>query len=358
MIHLDHASTSLPRSRAATTAAREAFDLPTPGRGRYQAQLRSTEIVERARAAVQSALAFETVCFGSSATHALSQAIVGLRPVPRRVAIDPLCHNAVRRPVHALGVPTWVLPADRDGRVDVSAAQDAWVPQTDLAVLTHGSNVNGVLQPVAELAHLAKRQGAFVVVDAAQTAGTVRAEFDDVDALAFSGHKALASLPGVGVLAIRDAARMEPLVLGGTGFDAAPATMPRELPARLEAGTPNLPGIAALGAAAASAATWDWRTMNDQLQAALAAAGITVNSIGDLPVASFSVHGSTPTEVEEVLDRGYEIQVRAGVHCAVSAHAHLRTAESGTVRVSCGRTTTAAELERLTRALRELVTSG
>lgn len=355
--YLDHAATSLPRCAAALEAARAAAELGNPGRGLHDVQARAHALIDDARAAVGELLGAGVTCFTSGATASLSQAILGLRPRPRSIAIDPLAHNAVRRAALRLGVPIWILPHDRAGRVDLLRVAREW-RDVDLVAVTHASNVSGLLQPVAELTEIAHKRGARLLVDAAQTIG-VRSLTDltACDLLAFSAHKGLAGLPGVGVLSVRGEVELDPLVVGGTGFDAARDDMPDELPARLEAGTPNLPGIAALASAARErkADHWDAIEAGGMLREVIRSSGARLVGVGELPVASFTMEGVAANELEMILDRSFNVTVRGGLHCAPLAHQTLGTSPAGAVRASMGSATTAAELACLGDALRALV---
>lgn len=360
MIYLDHAATGLPRHPAATAAAVEAFALGNPGRGRHHVQAAALHCVEQARRDVAAlVVGGGTVVFTSGCTAALNQALLGWRPRPALVAVDPLAHNATRRPLHAMGARTWVLPAGEHGVVDVAAAQDSWRDGTQLVVLTHGCNVNGALQPVPQLAQLAHRRGAAVVVDAAQTAGVVvPLDVGPADAVAFSAHKGLRALPGVGALVLRGAPVLEPLLAGGTGGDAVSPGMPDALPMRLEAGTPNVVGIAAMGAAARTVDAWDVMGMARRLCDAVERAGMKPVWGGGLPTVGCVVAGRTGGEVEEMLDRVFGIVARGGLHCAPDAHARLGSPPEGTIRFSAGSSTTQQDLDALTAALRQLGGGG
>lgn len=357
MSYFDHAATSLPRAPVALEGALRGAELGNPGRGLHRLQRAAADEVDRARRAVGALLPAMTVTFHAGATAALNQAIAGLRPRPRVVALGPMLHNAARRPARALGVPTWTLPHDADGVIDLDRARAEWVDDTGLVVVGHSSNVTGVGQPVEALCALAKALGARVVLDAAPTAGVWSLDLG-ADLVAFSAHKHLRALPGTGVLGVGPGVELEPLVRGGVGFDAAADEMPEVLPERLEAGTPNLPGILALGAAARVGVSWDVEAASGALEEVVHAAGLRVlgrsADAPALPVVSFTVAGQEPRAVEEMLDRVFDVTVRAGLHCAPSAHRVLGTERTGTVRVSSGSTTTAGDLAELARALSDL----
>lgn len=358
MIYLDHAATSLPRRASAVAKVAEAAEWANPGRGQHGAQHQSLDKIEAAREEVRKLVGFGVVCFTPGATWALNQAIGGWRPVPEIVAQGPMLHNACRRPLLQLGARVWTLPHTSDGRIDIAKAREHWVSGTSLVVVSHASNINGILQPVAELAELAHQRNAGVIVDCAQTAGIqVPLDVGEADVVAFSAHKGLRALPGAGALVIREQVELEPLVRGGTGHDSLAVDVPEYAPERFESGTLNTVGIAAMHAAAREALEhpWAYAESREALVAAVEGAGLLCAK-GELPIVSFNVPGKSALELEETLDRVFGIVVRAGLHCAPGAHATLGTRDNGAVRASTGSTTSPGELVAFGEALRQLMT--
>lgn len=355
-VWFDHAATSLPRRPEAIDALNASAHKATPGRGLHGASRAGRDHVEAARTSLLRATGLKgVVCLLPGTTAALGQAILGLTPAPRAIALGPMAHNALRRPAHQACERIWTLPHDEHGHVDVAAAAAEWPADIDLVCIEHASNVTGLVQPVADIVTVAHRRGAKVVVDAAQTAGVLPApEMGDADLVAFGAHKAFAALPGVGALVVRDPSlSLTPRAPGGTGFDARAETMPAALPDRLEAGTLPLALIDAWRAAAEAPHTD--RLERGALVDVLLGAGVDVVGEGTLGVVSGRVSGSAPQEVEQMLDEVFGIGVRAGLHCAPAAHAVLGTLdEGGLVRFSMGWSTTAAELDELGSALGQL----
>ena len=359
MSYLDHAATSIPRRRIATDAAVEAFHLGNPLRGHHRTQAKAVVALSEARDAVQTIVGTAEVCFLPSATAALNQAIAGVRVRGQPagiIALCPLAHNATRRPTLRCANHVWTLPCDGQGRIDLHAVQRDWVDQTELVVVTHGSNVNGVVQPVAELTAIAHRRGALVIVDSAQTVGLdATLSLGEADLIIFGAHKGLRALPGVGVLAVRSDVNLEPLIVGGTGNQATAPVAPNELPERLEAGTLNMPAIVAMAASIRAGASWSWSDASQQLKALLQQSGARDVYAGELPVASFTSAALEPLAMEQCLSEAFGMTVRAGLHCAPQAHRTLGTLSvGGTVRVSIGSTTTQNDLDALRDALRQI----
>src|SRR5690606_26470936 len=119
-------------------------------------------------------------------------------------------HNSVLRPLRELqerlGIEVTQLSLDRAGQVDPTAVRDALRPTTRLVAIIHASNVTGVVQPVADIAAIARRAGVLFLVDAAQTAGHLPWNVADtgIDLLACPGHKGLLGPLGTGLLYVRE----------------------------------------------------------------------------------------------------------------------------------------------------------
>src|SRR5437763_39175 len=131
-----------------------------------------------------------------------------------------------------------------------AAVRAALTPRTRLVAMTHASNVLGTVQPVEEIARIAREAGALFLVDAAQSAGVVPIDLKatPIDMLAFPGHKALYGPTGTGALYVSPRVSIRPWREGGTGGDSKSEVQPEEMPYALEGGTPNALGIAGLAA--------------------------------------------------------------------------------------------------------------
>jgi cysteine desulfurase len=207
--------------------------------------------VAEARARVASLLGAPpgSVVFTGSGSEADNHAITGpvaARGAPAHVLTQVTEHPAVLRTVEHLTraglASVTVLGVDGDGRVDPAALEAAITPATAVVSVMHANNETGVIQPIAELARIAHAHGALMHTDAAQTYGKIPTRVDDleVDLLSIAGHKLYAP-KGVGALYIRPGRRIAPLVHGG-GQEGG-----------RRAGTESVAHIVALGTAAALA---------------------------------------------------------------------------------------------------------
>jgi cysteine desulfurase family protein len=380
-LYFDHAATSFPKPPEVLAAATEFMNVAgvNPGRGSYTLARQAEEMVERTRRAmarfVNAPLA-QRVIFGLNCTDALNMALHGVLRPGDRVLLSRLVHNSLRRPLLQLAERgeielRWIDPLP-SGLLDLKAWEAALQEEpVRLVACNHVSNVLGTIQPIAKLADLAHQHGALILVDAAQSAGVVPLDMTamQLDLLAFSGHKGLQALPGVGVLCVgADVEFQRPWREGGTGTDSLSSGQPDLWPYFLEAGTPNLSGLASLESALTLLEPGSllphlqqhqqWRT---EIALLLKELGGTVfgpttreESIGTL---SFTLPPFSPHILSTILDTSFSIAVRSGLHCAPEAHQWLGTAPDGTVRVSFGHSTTAEEINALKSALTAIAQS-
>ncbi|MCC7072627.1 MAG: cysteine desulfurase [Deltaproteobacteria bacterium] len=250
-IYLDHNATTplLPEVvEAMLPYLREHFGNPSSAHV-YGARARSA--VEQARDRVARLLGCDDdeLVFTSGGTEANNLAIRGVaeaRPERRHVVMTAIEHPATAEPCAHLerhGHRVTRLPVDADGRAALTPARDAIDDHTVMISVMHSNNETGVLQPVAELARLARARGALVHVDAAQSVGKVPVDVRalDVDLLSVAGHKLYAP-KGVGALYVRRGTPLAPFVLGA-GHERG-----------LRPGTENVASIVGLAVACEAAA--------------------------------------------------------------------------------------------------------
>ncbi|HET9595445.1 MAG TPA: aminotransferase class V-fold PLP-dependent enzyme [Anaeromyxobacteraceae bacterium] len=377
MIYLDHAATSFPKAPGVAEAMAEALAVAggNPGRSGHRLSLAAQAVLEDARRRVAALLGApepSRVVFGANATDGLNQALWGLLRPGDRVLASAMEHNAVARPLAALaerGVRVERVPCGPDGTLDPDdLARALRAVPTRLVALVHASNVCGTLLPAREAARLAHDHGALLLLDAAQTAGAVPIDVRawGVDLLACPGHKALLGPTGTGVLWVAPGVSLEPRRQGGTGIRSEDERPPTELPEGLEAGTPNVVGLAGLAAAVrwlqergVAAVREHERALTARLLAALRdAPGVRVHGVADAErqtaVVSVTLAGWDPQDAAAALESSFGVAVRAGLHCAPWAHRTLGTFPAGTVRLSAGISTTADEVDAAAAALRRL----
>ncbi len=361
MIYLDNGATSLHKPVGVADAVRRAmFTCANPGRGGYRQAMEAARTVYSCRqwAADLFDCDPEQVVFTANCTHGLNIAINTLVKPGDKVAITGFEHNAVVRPLHALGAQ--MLVAGRrlfDWDDTLEHFEDALRRGVRAAVVTHCSNVFGYILPLEQMAELCRQYGVPFIVDAAQSAGTLPVQLRQLGAafIAMPGHKGLLGPQGTGLLLCGQLPR--PLLYGGTGSNSISRQMPDFLPDLAEAGTVNVPGIAGLeaGLSYISRRGLEKIFQAEQQQAARAAKGLerlglrVFRGAHQSGTVSF-VPSADSEEFAELLGK-QNIAVRAGLHCAPLAHESAGTLETGTVRVSFGHDAASRQTAQLLRAV-------
>jgi cysteine desulfurase / selenocysteine lyase len=374
-LFLDNAATSFPKPdsvyRAMDAALREVG--VAPGRGGYRQSLAAARIVFETRSALARFFGLSDssrLIFTHSATESLNLALNGLLKPGDHVVSTSVEHNALLRPLHlarSRGVEVTFVQADRTGVVSEREMARALRPNTRLLALAHCSNVTGTVQPIAEIARVARQNGALLLLDAAQSAGYFPLDMAElgIDLLAAPGHKGLYGPPGTGLLAVARGIRLEPLLVGGTGGNASSPEQPEEMPERFESGTINTPALAGLKAGLDFLLETGLETVRSKgkllveqlLEGLRGIPGVAVYgpAQGERGAAvSFTMAGHDPAALGYLLDSGYDISVRAGLHCAPDVHRTIGTYPAGTVRVSPGFFNTREEISYFLKALHEL----
>ena len=367
MIYLDNAATTFQKPAAVQRAVMQAMrTMSSPGRGGYAAAQQAEETLFRCRsaaAALFSVPSVEQVVFTMNATHALNIAIKSLVRPGGRVVISGYEHNAVTRPLHALGAEVIVAAAPLFSPPEtVSAFERALALRPDAAVCTHVSNVFGDILPIERIAQLCRRADVPLIIDASQSAGALPLDFSALRPafVAMPGHKGLYGPQGTGLLLCGH--DVLPLLEGGTGSASLRQEMPDFLPDRLEAGTHNVPGIAGLEAGISFVRAQRQERILHHSRVLIRKAGeglqriprvhafLSPNAGAQAGVLSFCMEGLSPEALAELLSaRGFAL--RAGLHCAPFAHKTVGTLPEGTVRLSVSAFNRESEIDQFLSSL-------
>jgi cysteine desulfurase len=346
----------------------EHFGNPSSGHP-YGAAARGA--VEKARRQVADLLGArpEEIVFTSGGSEANNTAILGvarlLRSRGRHVVTSAVEHPAVLEPCAALeaeGFRVTRVPVDGAGRVDPDEIAKALTPETILVSIMHANNEVGTIEPVAEIAGLARERGILVHTDAAQSAGKIPVDVGalGVDFLSVAGHKLYAP-KGVGALYVRTGVELPRLVHGASHESGR------------RAGTENVLEIVGLGEACAiarrdlEASRLHLQAMRDRLWSGLAEEIDDLRRNGDpragLPnTLSVGIGGvEASTLLAEVGDR---VAASAGAACHAAGVELSSVLEAmrvpmryavGTVRFSVGRGTTESEVDEAVRIMADAV---
>lgn len=365
-VYLDHNATTplLPEVvEAMLPYLRTEFGNPS---STHPAGRRARDAVEAARGRVARLLGCdaEEVFFTSGGTEANNLAIRGIAEATsdgrKRCVTSVIEHPATANPCRHLEREGWHiewLGVDAGGRVRLDLAEERISTATALVTIMHANNETGTMQPVRELAALARSRGALLHTDAAQTVGKIPVDVGalGVDLLTIAGHK-LNAPKGVGALYVRRGTSIRPLLLGA-GHERG-----------LRPGTENVASIVALGVACdAARAALDTRTgsltqLRDRLWSSLRAAIPDLRANGEpahrlpntLSVRFPRVHGSdilaaTPdvaASTGSACHEGHESPSGVLLAMGIEPEEALRT-----VRLSVGTTTTTEDVDVAAAAL-------
>ena len=368
MIYFDSAATTLQKPASVPAAVADAINtMTTPGRGDHPAARLAAELMLSCR--MEAAELFgvsqpENVVLTANATHALNTAIRTLVSPGDTVVISGYEHNAVTRPLHAIGGVSCRIVNGRlfDREQMAEGFRRAVDGGVKAVICTHTSNVFGYTLPMDDIAAVCRERGTPLVVDASQSAGIQPVDLKRWGAayVAMPGHKGLYGPQGTGLLLCGEGQTPSPLMEGGTGSLSLQQDMPDFLPDRLEAGTQNVHGAAGLleGMRFVRSLGLEEIRRRESLVIRTLAEGLRGNGnyrIFSDPWGESSVLSVLPLrEAPETLaDRLAEqgVAVRAGLHCAPLAHRTTGTEKTGTLRFSASAFNTPAEAEAVLKML-------
>lgn len=376
MVYLDNAATGYPKPPRVVRALAGVTEKigGSAGRGGHAGALAAGRVLLACREQIcqmTGGHAPERAVLTYNCTHAINFALYGLLRRGDHVLTSHGEHNAVMRALshlQARGDITFDTVAPRkNGLLDARDALAAVRGDTALFVLCHASNVTGVVQPAREIARALHTRGVPLLLDAAQTAGTLDLCDIGADIIALPGHKGMLGPAGTGALVAAPGIQLRAMLQGGTGSQSDSLSQPDFLPDALESGTQNVPGAAGLlqGARFAHKHMGEIHEYEMALDALLraylrAVRGVTVYARDDAPrvaVTSFTVAGMETAQVTDILC-AQDIRVRGGLHCAPMMHRYLGTLDGGTVRVSLGPFNTKSDVEALARAVESIASGG
>lgn len=347
-----------------------------PLRGLYPLSVEATEIYEASRETVRGfigAASAEEIIFTRNTTESLNLVAYsyGLTHVKAgdEVLVSVMEHHSDLLPwqmvCRAAGAELKFIECAPDGSIDLTAVERLITAKTKIVAIAQVSNVLGREYPVAEIARLAHKKGAVIVVDGAQSTPHMPVDVRalDADFFAFSGHKVFGPM-GIGVLygkrALLDA--MPPFLTGGEMIESVTRTgaVYAELPHKFEAGTVNAAGAAGLKAALEYVSGVGFAEMQRRELALTAHAMEALGAIDHVHIlgsskpeehtgiVTFTLDGVHPHDISEILASD-GVCVRAGHHCAQPLLAHLGL--NATVRASMAFYNTPDEIDRLAHSL-------
>ena len=374
MAYFDNAATTYPKPECVYQTMDEFYRNTggSAGRGNHSFSMATSNLVAETRKKIQELLhcPAKQVVFEPTATIALNIIIQGVvENGARNIYISPFEHNAVTRTLSGIAKKASLniieLTVDSSLHYDLEQIRYQFesVPP-DFVIVSHASNVMGLIAPVKDIFILAKKYKAVTLVDMAQTAGLVDCNLglEVFDFATFAGHKTMLGPTGISGFVMKPDIDLPPILFGGTGTESANQDMPLSLPERYEMGTLNTVGISGLYASI----NWilahgvdtlfreehEKRSMLLSLLQEYDFIKIVGNRAGDdfVGIVSCLIQGISSESAGEIFSSN-NIAVRTGLQCAPAAHRFLKTFPAGTIRFSVNAFTSNADFDVLREAL-------
>lgn len=371
MIYFDNAATSRIKPESVYDALN--FYLReigvSPGRGSYQMSINSSRMLYQSRKTIAHYFGLKdstNVIFTKNSTEAINLFFRGFLQKGDHVLISCYEHNAVLRPLQYLktmGIIDYTVIERKDLYLTPAEIFNKYAnDHTRLLATTLASNLTGRVIFKKELFEYFVKKGIKTFVDSSQGAGKICLNMieDYIDFLAFTGHKDLYAIPGVGGLCYKEKFDLEPFIQGGTGIHGELYTNPKVFPEGYEAGTLNMPAIWALKTAIeyikenrSKKLVYEKAITDYFLEKLCAIERITVydKEFPRVSTLAFNVDGVSSDKVVSFLDK-HSICVRGGIHCAILAHEALNTVSTGAVRVSLDHNNTYNEINEFINVIK------
>lgn len=371
MIYFDNAATSGKKPQTVINAVNFALNnlSANPGRSGHDLSSKTADAVYNVRRRLSEFFGSsgpETVVFTGNCTHSINCVLKGVLRQGDHIVISELEHNAVMRPLKKLRIKYSVAKLGETVDETLENFKKEIKPNTKLVLTTGASNVTGEILPYYEIGKICKQRGVRFCVDAAQIAGILPIDMQkmNIDYLCIAPHKSLYAPMGIGVLICQKPIE-NTVIEGGTGTDSLDFLQPKTLPEAMESGTINVPAILGVGAGVDfvkkqgveniykhefSLLEKLYYELSKNENVILYTKPPRYNAF--VPVLPFNFNGLKSHELAEILNN-QGIAVRAGFHCAPTAHKRLNTLSLGAVRVSFAVFNTLNEVARLVAVLKD-----
>ncbi|AJG99480.1 cysteine desulfurase [Clostridium beijerinckii] len=379
MIYLDNAATSFPKPSEVYNEVLKCMKsyAANPGRSSYDMAIKAASKIMETREEICKLFNIPSpfnLIFTSNATEALNIGIKGVLEKGDHVISTVIEHNSVLRPLHSLsenGVEVTLVSADKAGYVNIRDIKEVINKNTKMVIINHVSNVLGSVQDIKNIGNLLKSKGIIFMLDASQSVGSIPIDVEEnnIDLLAFSGHKGLLGPQGTGGLFIREGIKLKNFKEGGTGSNSHFMIQPDFMPDQFESGTLNTPGIAGLGEGIKfinrigidNIQKCEKELISYLLEELKKLSYVKIYGSDSVKrkgsVISFNIDGIDASIVGDQLNEE-GIAVRTGYHCAPLIHELIGTEYAGTVRISPGYFNTFDDIEKLLVAIMRIYKTG
>jgi cysteine desulfurase family protein len=367
-VYLDNGATSFPKAPGVAQSISDyILNVGTNvNRGAYTASYKAENTLYETRELVCQLFNFEkpeNVIFTKNITESLNILIKGLLRNGDHVIVSSMEHNAVMRPLNAVGnkIEYTKAKCNNLGELDIKDFEKSFKPNTRAVVMTHASNVCGTILDLEKVGKICKEKGVYFIIDSAQTAGFLDIDFNklNADAIGFTGHKSLLGPQGIGGFVISNSLvdEMDTFIEGGTGSLSDTEVQPDYMPDKFESGTLNIPGIYGLNASLkyllneglSSVREKELKLLDNFIQGIYNIENVEIIGKKNLErrtgILSLDFTNKDNGVISHQLSRDFGIMTRCGMHCAPSAHKTLGTFPRGTVRFGLSHFNTLEEIE-------------
>lgn len=371
-MYFDNAATSYPKPQVVKQAVIDFFNEEN---GSFQrTDTENSDFIFKTREKIARLLNVESpsnIVFTSNSTESLNMIIQGFLKKGNHVITTATEHNSVIRPLIRLRKEKMIkiswIECNRNGLIKPSDIMKNIRDNTTLIIVNHGSNVTGQVQDIEQIGNMLKKYGGKIkfLVDISQTAGHIKIDNSKIgaDFLAFTGHKALLGLPGIGGFYINPEIDLTPLKVGGTGVLSELLEQPKAVPLRYESGTMNTIGILSLYHSIDYLNSLTLDKIESQLKQKTKYFIDRLSKLDNfeiyslenpLGIVSFNVKGIVPSRISHFLLKDLNLKSRSGLHCAPFIHEFLHKNPFGCVRLSMSYDTTNDEIDTVCNYLERL----
>ncbi len=377
MAYFDNAATTYPKPGSVYDYMDQFYrgSAGSAGRGNYHGSIKTGQLIDDTRKKIQQLLHCEAkqVMFEPTATISLNIILQGLVSAGKRnFYISPFEHNAVTRTLHhfekAGQIIVRTLTVNENLQYDLERIRYQFDDlKPEVVIVSHASNVIGLIAPVEEIFLLAKKYDAITVADMSQTCGLVDCNvgLQTFDFAVFAGHKTMYGPTGISGFVMNPEIRLPSVLFGGTGYESANQDMPESLPQKFEFGTLNTSGIAGLNAAVrwlletGIENIWNREQAHREKLIEILSGYPFLHIVGNVPenryvgIVSCLMDGISSDTAGSIFDER-NISIRTGLQCAPLAHKTIGTYPEGTLRFSVSYFTGKQDFDELTTALDDI----
>ncbi|SFR97018.1 aminotransferase class V-fold PLP-dependent enzyme [Anaeromicropila populeti] len=374
MIYFNNAATSYPKPQCVLDAVSFYAAHPPIDAGRSSMVEDEKDVILSCRnklAKLFGAANSSCISFTSGSTQSINMIVKGLGLDNKHVITTTTEHSSVVRALKVAekerNVNLSFVPCDEQGFIHVDDIRNQINKDTKAIFVNHSSNVVGTEVDLYAISELAHDENLLLIVDASQSAGTIPINVRelDIDIMAFTGHKSLHGIAGIGGLYVKEDVDIQPLIVGGTGVKSTSLYQIEERPIYFEAGTQNFVGIASLEAGVSYILDKGIDAANVVKSKLYYSLRDKLENIPEIklygtdkyysPIIGMNVNGVDPKEVGNYLSKRHNIVVRTGILCAPLIHHNLGSDPNGLVRISLSSFNTEDEILTFVDAIKEMI---